>query len=90
MQTTDTPTADQEICRDTLLEKYAKGDEASIDEVRRRVARALAQAEPEDKRAHWERRFLQAQEEGFIPAGRRLAFRSARTSGDTPAFSASG
>jgi len=70
MQTTATPTADQEISRETLLEKYAKGDEASIGEVRRRVARALAQAEPEDKRAHWERRFLQAQEEGFIPAGR--------------------
>ena len=62
--------AEQEISRDTLLEKYAKGKEASIAEVRRRVARALAQAEPEDKRAHWERRFLQAQEEGFIPAGR--------------------
>src|SRR3954465_14480451 len=60
----------QEISRDTLLEKYAKGKEASIDEVRRRVARALAQAEPEDKRAYWERRFLQAQEDGFIPAGR--------------------
>src|SRR5712671_2075533 len=70
MQTTATPTADQEISRETLLEKYAKGDEASIGEVRRRVARALAQAEPEDKRAHWERRFLQAQEDGFIPAGR--------------------
>src|SRR5712671_736293 len=70
MQTTATPAADQEISRDTLLEKYAKGDETSIGEVRRRVARALAQAEPEDKRAHWERRFLQAQEEGFIPAGR--------------------
>src|SRR6266850_6101814 len=62
--------AEQEISRETLVEKYAKGDESSIDEVRRRVARALAQAEPEDKRAYWERRFLQAQEEGFIPAGR--------------------
>src|SRR6266852_861028 len=61
---------EQEICRDTLLEKYAKGSEASVDEVRRRVARALAQAEPGDRRAHWERRFLQAQQEGFIPAGR--------------------
>src|SRR4051812_22277451 len=70
MQTTATPIAEQLICRDTLLEKYAKGEEASIDEVRRRVARALAQVEPEDKRAHWERRFLQAQEDGFIPAGR--------------------
>src|SRR5256714_8767351 len=62
--------AEQEISRDTLLEKYAKEHEASVDDVRRRVARALAQAEPEDRRAHWERRFLQAQEEGFIPAGR--------------------
>src|SRR5438105_1255715 len=63
-------TAEQEISRDTLLEKYAKEQEASVDDVRRRVARALAQAEPEERRAHWERRFLQAQEEGFIPAGR--------------------
>src|ERR671914_2423626 len=64
------PVGEQEISRDTLLEKYAKGSEQSITEVRRRVARALAQAEPEDRRAFWERRFLQAQEEGFIPAGR--------------------
>ena len=62
--------SEQEISRETLAEKYAKGNESSIEEVRRRVARALAQAEPEDKRAYWERRFLQAQEEGFIPAGR--------------------
>src|ERR1700704_6583767 len=61
---------EQEISRDTLLEKYAKEQEVSVDDVRRRVARALAQAEPEERRAHWERRFLQAQEEGFIPAGR--------------------
>src|SRR6476620_10037337 len=67
---TPTPVAEQEISRDTLLEKYAKGKEGSVAEVRRRVARALAQVEPEDKRAFWERRFLQAQEEGFIPAGR--------------------
>jgi ribonucleoside-diphosphate reductase alpha chain len=68
--TTVTEAPPQDISRDTLLEKYAKGNEASIDEVRRRVARALAQAEPEERRAHWERRFLQAQNEGFIPAGR--------------------
>src|SRR3954464_5543238 len=60
----------QEICRDTLIEKYAKGNEASVEEVRSRVARALAQAEPEERRAQWERRFLQAQVDGFIPAGR--------------------
>ncbi|HZQ75353.1 MAG TPA: adenosylcobalamin-dependent ribonucleoside-diphosphate reductase [Burkholderiales bacterium] len=65
-----TPIAEQQISRDTLLEKYAKGKEASVEEVRRRVARALAQAEDEAKRAHWERRFHEAQEQGFIPAGR--------------------
>ncbi len=61
---------EQEICRDSLLEKYAKGKETSVADVRRRVARALAQVEHEDKRAVWEKRFLAAQEEGFIPAGR--------------------
>jgi len=61
---------EQEICRDTLVEKYAKGDERSISEVRRRVARALAQVESDERRAHWERKFLAALEEGFIPAGR--------------------
>src|SRR3954471_3617759 len=65
-----TPVREQEICRDTLLEKYAKNEESSVEEVRRRVARALAQVEPEERRAHWERRFLQAQNDGFIPAGR--------------------
>src|SRR5689334_24012277 len=70
MDTTAISPAAQEICRDTLLEKYAKGNEASIDEVRRRVARALAQVEPEERRPLWERRFYQAQVDGFIPAGR--------------------
>ncbi len=64
------PTAEQEISRDTLIEKYAKGNEQTVTEVRRRVARALAQVERESDRAQWERRFLQALEEGFIPAGR--------------------
>src|SRR5258707_2321105 len=70
MDSTLTEAPPQEICRDTLLEKYAKGDEASIEEVRRGVARALAQVESDERRAHWERRFLQAQNDGFIPAGR--------------------
>ncbi|MBN8508030.1 MAG: adenosylcobalamin-dependent ribonucleoside-diphosphate reductase [Burkholderiales bacterium] len=60
----------QPISREVLLEKYAKGDEREIDEVRTRVARALAAVEPADKRAHWEARFLQAQQRGFVPAGR--------------------
>jgi ribonucleoside-diphosphate reductase alpha chain len=61
---------EQGISRDVLLEKYAKDGETSASEVRARVARALAAAEPESKRAHWEARFLEAQERGFIPAGR--------------------
>ncbi|HET9471485.1 MAG TPA: LAGLIDADG family homing endonuclease, partial [Usitatibacter sp.] len=60
----------QEISREVLLEKYAKGGEASVAEVRARVARALASVEPEPRRAHWEARFLEAQEKGFVPAGR--------------------
>jgi ribonucleoside-diphosphate reductase alpha chain len=62
--------APQEICAEVLLEKYAKGGEKSIAEVRMRVARALAAVEPEERRAHWEAKFLEAQETGFVPAGR--------------------
>jgi ribonucleoside-diphosphate reductase alpha chain len=61
---------DQEICREALIEKYAKGEESSADQVRRRVASALAQVETEGDRAKWERRFYSALEDGFIPAGR--------------------
>ncbi|WP_323004090.1 adenosylcobalamin-dependent ribonucleoside-diphosphate reductase [Denitromonas sp.] len=60
----------QEISGEVLIEKYAKGDEQSVEAVRRRVARALASVETEDKRSHWEAKFYEAQEMGFIPAGR--------------------
>src|SRR5476649_637559 len=73
MNETAAPTVvatEQEVCRDVLVEKYAKDKETTIGEVRSRVARALAQAEPEDRRQQWERRFHQALEDGFIPAGR--------------------
>lgn len=62
--------AEQEIAREVLIEKYARGNETSVREVRQRVARALASVEPEDKRAQWEHRFLDALESGFVPAGR--------------------
>lgn len=62
--------APQEISGEVLVEKYAKGEETTITEVRRRVARALAAVEAEDKRAYWEAKFLDAQEKGFVPAGR--------------------
>ena len=61
---------EQAISREVLLEKYAKDGEADATQVRARVARALARAEPEAKRAHWEKRFLEAMQAGFIPAGR--------------------
>ncbi len=60
----------QAISAEVLRDKYAKGDEKTIDDVLRRVARALAQAERDDQRAHWEARFLEALRGGFIPAGR--------------------
>jgi ribonucleoside-diphosphate reductase alpha chain len=60
----------QPISADVLRDKYAKGDEKTIDDVLRRVARALAQVESEDQRAHWQARFLEALQGGFIPAGR--------------------
>ncbi|WP_458761742.1 adenosylcobalamin-dependent ribonucleoside-diphosphate reductase [Cupriavidus basilensis] len=60
----------QDISTEVLLEKYAKGEEATAADVRQRVARALAEAEPEAQRAQWAERFLWAQEQGFVPAGR--------------------
>ena len=64
------PLSEQAISGEVLLEKYAKGGERNVHDVRMRVARALASVEAEDKRAYWERKFLEAQEHGFVPAGR--------------------
>ena len=58
----------QQVSVDVLLEKYAKGDEKTIEDVRRRVARALAAVESDP--AKWEPVFLEALESGFIPGGR--------------------
>jgi ribonucleoside-diphosphate reductase alpha chain len=61
---------EQPISIDVLLEKYAKGDERTVDEVRRRVARGLAAVETPAKRAEWEQKFHEAMSDGFIPGGR--------------------
>jgi ribonucleoside-diphosphate reductase alpha chain len=65
--------AAQPIARDVLAEKYLRPGEFGRQCVRRRVARALAAVEPAAQREEWERRFLWAMENGFIPAGRVLA-----------------
>ena len=64
------PLTEQEISSEVLIEKYAKGSETNVHDVRHRVARALAANEDEKHRAKWEERFLWAQENGFVPAGR--------------------
>ena len=65
------PLPPQEISGEVLLEKYAKHDEQSVADVRLRVANALASVEEDEaKRAFWAPRFLWAQENGFVPAGR--------------------
>src|SRR6202521_5957406 len=60
----------QAIAEEVLLEKYAKGGELTIDDVRRRVARALAAVELPEKRAVWEESFYRAQVGGLILGGR--------------------
>jgi ribonucleoside-diphosphate reductase alpha chain len=60
----------QEISIDVFLEKYAKDGETSIDQNRRRVAKALASVEHESVRDEYEQRFYHALCNGFIPAGR--------------------
>ncbi len=60
----------QEVSIDVLREKYAKGDETSVADVRRRVARALAAHEAPQSRADAVERFLWAMENGFVPGGR--------------------
>ncbi|MGE8357019.1 MAG: ribonucleotide reductase N-terminal alpha domain-containing protein, partial [Microvirgula sp.] len=59
---------EQDISREVLLEKYAKGDEQNVSDVRRRVASALAGIEKNP--AEHADRFFWALEQGFIPGGR--------------------
>ncbi len=59
---------DQEITPEVLREKYCKAGETTAHDVRVRVARGLASIEKDP--AHWEKEFLWALENGFIPGGR--------------------
>ena len=60
----------QPISAEVLAEKYAKGDEQTVADVHRRVARALAAVEAPEQRGLWQARFEEALAGGFIPAGR--------------------
>jgi ribonucleoside-diphosphate reductase alpha chain len=62
--------APQQISEEVLLEKYSKGTEKTIYDVNQRVARALAEVEAPEHQKQWEAKFLQALQNGFLPAGR--------------------
>ena len=72
----DTPSAvlsrsaSQPISDDVLREKYLKAGETGVEDVYRRVARALASAEAEPLRAKYEALFLENLHAGAIGAGR--------------------
>src|SRR5215472_8793291 len=69
-QLNSTTIAPQQFSLDVLLEKYAKGDERTADDVYRRVARGVALAEPEELRAQVEERFVDNLRHGALGAGR--------------------
>lgn len=62
--------APQKFSTDVLLEKYAKGDERTADDIYRRVARGVAMAEPQALRAEIEARFVDNLRHGALGAGR--------------------
>jgi ribonucleoside-diphosphate reductase alpha chain len=63
-------TATQPISHDVLKEKYLKPGETGVEDLYRRVARALASVEPEAERARHEALFLENLHAGAIGAGR--------------------
>lgn len=62
--------ATQPISQDVLQEKYLKPGETGLDDLYRRVARALASVEAETERAKYEAIFLENLHAGAIGAGR--------------------
>jgi ribonucleoside-diphosphate reductase alpha chain len=60
----------QDISTEVLIEKYAKGNETSVEQVIARVSKALAEVEPAKSRKKRAGEFLWAMQNGFIPAGR--------------------
>ncbi|MEM5329714.1 adenosylcobalamin-dependent ribonucleoside-diphosphate reductase [Paraburkholderia sp. JHI2823] len=64
------PFPPQQFSLDVMLEKYAKGDEQTADDIYRRVARGVAQVEPPELRAEVEARFVDNLRHGALGAGR--------------------
>src|SRR6201996_4168159 len=62
--------APQQFSLDVLLEKYAKGDEQSADDVFRPVAHGVAEAEPPELRESVEALFVDNLRHGALGAGR--------------------
>lgn len=60
----------QLISEEVLKEKYCRGAESSLDEIRARVARGLALVEDPVIQGPWTTAFLWALNNGFVPAGR--------------------
>src|SRR5690606_15092919 len=66
----------QPASEDIWAQKYRLTDkdgtpiDADVDATWQRVARALAEVEPESQREHWNEQFLWALRNGAIPAGR--------------------
>ena len=63
-------TQTQPISHDVLAEKYLKPGETGVEDIYRRVARALASVEKPKLRAEWEQKFLDNLHAGAIGAGR--------------------
>ncbi|MBN9116020.1 MAG: ribonucleotide reductase-like protein, partial [Pandoraea sp.] len=61
------------VCDAVLADRYLAPGEAARDDVFRRVARALAQAEPPDRRRDAARHFYGNMLRGAIGAGRIMA-----------------
>jgi len=60
----------QSITTDVLLEKYAKGDEKSAEDIYHRVAKGIASIENQDSQQAWENTFFANMQKGAIGAGR--------------------
>lgn len=60
----------QEVLNDILLEKYCKNGETTVGEIQQRVAEALSKTEKPEVQGKLKKQFLEAQQKGFIAAGR--------------------